>query len=224
MDVRRTKALDRLDQRMEHTEKGSLRHDVLQRAKEFKVSWIELGRSLYAVWKEKLHKNWGYLTFDAYTAGEIGIRNQTALKLLRSYVFLEREKASYLKEDYPGSTAAAVVPGYESIDLLRRAKEGKKLEEGDYARIKKEVFENGKDPRELKKEITELIRQREELDPAEARDRKRRAFVNRIIGTLKSLRRDGEVLKLLPASLFPEIDKLIDELESVAVPGGGARG
>jgi hypothetical protein len=192
---------------------GSLRYHILENAKNFKVSWVELGRSLYTVWKEKLYKDWGYSTLDAYAGKEIGIRKQTAMKLLKSYYFLEKEEPQYLKQEYIQNAQASRVPSYESVDLLRKAKSKKTLDTQDYADIKKGVFENGKDAQEIRKDLTALIRQRQELEPEEAYERKRLATVRRFLGTLKALKKEVEIAKLLPGPLIEEINALVSKLE-----------
>ena len=190
----------------------SVREHTLQCAKNFKTSWVDLGRALYSVWKDKLFKEWGYATFDGYTSKEINIRKLTALKLLRSYYFLEKEEPQYLKEDYQESADAAKVPSFESIDALRLAK-NKKLDSFDYNNLKKDVFSKGKDVRDIKKDLTALIRQREELTPEEAWEKKRGAQLKRLLSTLKSLKREIEAEKILPMSMLKEITHLIDKLE-----------
>lgn len=157
-----TKLLDSLEQKMKDLDENSIRYHILQNAKDFKTSWIELGRALYTVSKDKLYKEWGYGSFDIYTQREIGIRKETAVKLLRSYYFLEKEEPDYLKKEYVESNPPNAIPSYESVDVLRQAK-NKKVDEDDDAAIKREVFENGKDAREIKKDLTAMIRQRDEL-------------------------------------------------------------
>lgn len=213
MNAIKPKSLESLEQKMEELDPNSLRHHILESAKSFKTSWIELGRSLYTVWKDKLFKDWGYSNFDIYTAKEIGIRKQTALKLLRSYYFLEKEEPAYLKDDYNKAQEANTLPSYESIDLLRLAKNKKELDKDDYAKLKEEVFEKGKDVRDLKKGLSVIIRERKELEPEEAQEKKKMATVRRIIGSLKSLKQEADVLKLLPAQVVNDIEKLIGKLE-----------
>lgn len=214
MDTKKTKSLEQIEHLMGRVEKESLRHHVLQRAKEFKTSWIGLGQVLYSVWKDKLYRGWGYTTFETYAAKEIGIRTSTALKLLKSYYFLEKEHKRYLNDEYLGSGDAAAVPPYESVDLLRRAKEKKGIEGEELAGLEREVLERGMEPKEVRKELTALMKEREELQPEEAREKKRMAVVKRILGTLKSLHRDAGILKLLPADLLAEIERLAKKLEA----------
>lgn len=210
----KSKSLASIEQKIESADEGSFRQHVLQTAKDFKTSWIELGRSLYAVWKDKLYKEWGYSTLEAYTAKEIGIKKTTALKLLRSYYFLEKEEPDYLRSEVIASTDSAQVPNYESVDLLRLAKNKKDLDSSDYARLKKDIFEKGKDASEVKKDLTALIRQRRELDPDEARKERGLSVLKRFLGTLKALKREIEVSKLASVSVIKEAQDLIARIES----------
>jgi hypothetical protein len=207
------KSLRNIEEKLASLQEGSLRRHVLESARNFKSSWVELGRSLYSVFKNKSYKEWGFSTFDAYTQKEIGIKKPTAMKLLRSYYFLEKEEPSYLKKDYSESLEAAKLPGYEAVDLLRKAKEKKALDEEDYSRIKQDIFSGGKDARDVRKDLSALIRQREELEPEEAYAKKRASTLRRFVGSLKALKREAEISKLLPAQLIREAQELIRKIE-----------
>ena len=198
---------------MKEVDSDSLRYHILDNAKNFKTSWVELGRALYSVQKDKMYKEWGYSTFDIYTAKEIGIKKQTALKLLRSYYFLEKEEPQYLRKDFLEVTDAAKVPSYESVDILRQAKNKKMLDKEDYESIKKEIFEDGFDANKVRRDLTALIRERKEVDPQEALENRKLATVRRLLGTLKSLKKEAELLKLLPAQIIKETAELILRIE-----------
>jgi hypothetical protein len=195
-------------------EEGSVRYHILQTAKNFKTSWIELGRSLYAVYRDKLYKEWGFGSFDIYVAREIGLKKITAMKLLRSYYFLEKEEPGYLSPRYSESADVAQMPSYESIDILRLAKNNKNVDTSDYEKLKKDVFEQGKDARDARKELGVFIKQREELEPDEARERRKFGTVRRFMGTLKALRNEMEESKLISSSLLKDIATLMKKLET----------
>jgi hypothetical protein len=209
MEEAKSKSLRNIEEKMENLDANSLRYHILESAKNFKCSWIELGRSLYSVFKDKMYKEWGYVNFDIYVSREIGIRKQTAMKLLKSYYFLEKEEPQYLKTDYVDSTRPSQIPGYESIDILRQAKNKKGLDEDDYNDLKKEIFEKGRDARELKKNLGVIIRQRQELDPIEVQEKKKSATLRRLLGQLRLLKQEVQVLKMLPVPLIKELDDLI---------------
>jgi hypothetical protein len=213
MNSYKLKSIQNIEQKMQGLDRNPLRHHILECAKNFKTSWVALGRALYSVWKDKLYREWGYSTFEGYILKEIGIKKITAMKLLRSYYFLEKEEPLYLSEEYAQSAKVVAVPGYEAIDLLRKAKNNKTLGEEDYTSFKKDIFEKGKDPQALRKDLTTLMRQRKEVDPDEERERIRSITIKRFLNTLRSMKRDIEISKLLPASLLKETESLIKKLE-----------
>jgi len=210
----KTKAIDNLEKKMDRMNADELRYQVLKNAKDFKSSWIGLGQILYTVWKDKLYKDWGFTEFDSYTAKEIGIRKETAFKLLRSYSFLEKDNPRYLTKDYSENAKAREVPTYEAVDVLRKASNNKKLDREDYAKIKKYVLESGKDAGEVKKDLTQMIKQQTELDPVEERKKKRALVLKRFIGTLKAIRTEIRASHVLPEKVVKDVDRLISELES----------
>jgi hypothetical protein len=209
----KTKAIEAIEKKMGSMDESSVRYLVLKNVKLFKTSWIGLGQALYTVWKDKAFKEWGFTTFDAYTSREIGIRKQTALKLLRSYSFLEREEPQYLMKDYAEKADAATLPTCDSVNTLRLANNNKSIDKADYAAIKEKVLDKGRDARDIKKELTQLIKEREELEPEEAWKKKKLAIVKRFLGTLKSISREIKITKVLPAKIVSETDSLISELE-----------
>lgn len=208
------KSITNIEQKMENMDENSLRYQILKSAKDFKTSWIHLGQALYSVWKDKHYKDWGYNKFEVYTAREIGIRKETAVKLLKSYYFLEKEEPEYLRENYVQSAEASKVPNFEAVNALRLAKNKKILEAHEYNNLKKDILEKGIDVREVKKDLTALIKQREELEPEEARQRKKVATVRRFLGILKALRTEIEISKMVSSPVIKEVNSLINKLEA----------
>lgn len=213
MSYLKTKSIRSIEEKMEHLDSNSLRYQILKNTKIFKSSWIELGQALYTTWKDKRYKEWGYSTFEAFSSKEIGLRKNTALKLLKSYYFLEQKEPHYLSTDYVDQTNAAGMPTYESVNLLRQASNHKELNDDDFLKIKDKILTKGGDAREVKKDLTALIKQREELSPEEARNKKKMTQLKRLLSTLKSLRDEIKISKTLPAQLIKDTEKLIDKLE-----------
>jgi hypothetical protein len=210
----KTKSINMIEGRMEEAKEGSVRHAILTSAKNYKTSWIELGQALYTVWKDKLYKEWEYMTFEAYTQKEIGIKSQTAMKLLKSYYFLEKEEPTYVQKEEIESSQPASIPSYESVDVLRRAKTSKLLDARDYSTIRRQVLDEGKEPKEVKRDLTMMMRQRRELDPEEEREKRSSIAIKRLVATLKSLKRELEFSKLVPASVIKEVSSLIAKVEA----------
>ena len=210
----KTKSLEQIEARMGDLSGDSIRYKVLESAKNFKSSWINLGQALYSVWKDRLYKDWGYMTFDAYTSKEIGVKKPTAMKLLKSYYFLEKEEPAYLETDNADKDNPATVPTYEAVNILRLAKSKNVLDKEDYARFKKDVFEMGRDATAVKRDLATLMRQREELGPEEARNKKKVAMIKRLLTVLKTLKTDIETSKMLPANILKETVNLIHKIEA----------
>lgn len=208
----KTKSIKNIEMKMGDLDYESMRYKVLDCVKTFKTSWVQLGQILYTVWKDKLYKDWGFQEFDNYTSKEIGIKKPTAMKLLRSYAFLEKEEPRYLQKEYPAETSAGNIPSFEAVDVLRQAN-NKDIDRDDYSKIRKYVLEDGKDAKDVKKELTDIIKQREELDPAEVRVKRRVALIKRFVGALKSARREMKMAKMLPADIIKEVDSLITKIE-----------
>jgi hypothetical protein len=210
----KTKTIMNIEDKMSGMDGETVRYHVLESAKSFKTSWIGLGQSLYSVWKDKLYKEWGYSSFDAYTSKEIGIRKQTALKLLKSYYFLEKEDPHYLKKDDNEEGGVASVPTHESVNLLRLASKKKELDREDYEGIKKKVLQDGRDAGQVKRDLTQLIKSREELLPEEAWRKKRISQIKRVISLLRTVSTEIKVSKVLPAKVVADIEKLINRLQT----------
>ena len=199
---------------MQESGNDPIRHRLLECARNFKSSWIDLGQSLYAVWKDKLYREWGYMTFEAYTAKEIGIKKPTALKLLKSYYFLEREEPAFLQKERSQETGVAAAPSYESVNVLRLAKAKKTLDEDEYRALKRDVLVSGKDAGDVRKNLASIMRQREELDPEEVREKRREVFLKRLVATLKALAAEAGLSKMLPQSILSELSRLTARIES----------
>ncbi len=210
----RTKGIEQLDEKIQQSSDDPLRKEVLESAKYFKTSWIKLGRCLYTVWKDKKYKEWGFNKFDNYTSKEIGIRKETSMKLLRSYFFLEKEEPDYLRSQYREDASAQNLPTYETVDVLRLAKNKKELDDQEYKHFKSQIFEKGKDGREVKKDLTALIRSRQELEPEEAWEKKRESALKRMLSVLKSLSEEAKSSKLVSAQLIKDTESLIHKMES----------
>jgi hypothetical protein len=174
---------------------------------------MDLGRALYSVWKDKMYREWGYMTFDAYTSKEIGIKKATAMKLLKSYYFLEKEEPACLDKRTAEPSEASRIPSLDSVNVLRLAKNKSSLDRGDYVSLRREVLDMGKEASAVKKDLTQLLRQREELEPEEARRARRMSSIKRLVASLKTLRADMEKSKMLPSTVLKEISNLINRIE-----------
>jgi len=191
---------------------------VVKATLDFKNSWRNLAQALYTVFKDKLYRNWGYSKFDQYTEKEVHIRKHTAMKLIRSYTFLESEEESLCTADESENKSPADRPSLtlEAADILRKAK--KSLDENGYQKIKKDIVDGSKESGEVKKDLTALImRRRKDINPEEERTKHRKITINRFLGLLRAFKNEIEVLKILPGNVAEEIEQLLKSIQKYEV-------
>lgn len=202
------------DKNLSDMDPSAVRAQVKKATLDFKNSWRNLAQALHAVYKDKLYRNWGYEKFDRYTEKEVHIRKHTAMKLIRSYTFLESEEESLSLADESGNDSAADKPSLtlEATDILRKAK--KSLDQNDYEKVKKDIIGGGKESKEVKKDLTSLImKRRKDVNPEEVRTKHRQIAINRFLGLLKAFKNEIEVLKILPGSVAEDIEQLLKTIE-----------
>ena len=196
----------------------AVRNLVQKASLDFKNSWRNLAQALYTVFHDKLYRNWGYDKFDQYTAKEVHIRKHTAMKLIRSYAFLESEEKSLQiideSEDKPKTDKPSLT--LEATDILRKAK--KSLDAQGYQKVKKYIIQDGKESREVKKDLTALImKQRKDVNPEEERTKHKKIAINRFLGLLRAFKNEIEVLKILPGSVAEEIEQLVKNIQGYSI-------
>ncbi len=144
---------------MEELDPASERYQVLDTAKRFKSSWVELGDKLLRVSSNTMYREWGYQSFEDYCVQEIRIRKQTAEKLTLAYRFMERHEPALLasrEEPRP-------LPDFRTVDLLRQAKEEKGFSDEEYATLRKSAVEEERSHPTVLKRFKEVTAARGEV-------------------------------------------------------------
>lgn len=216
MNTQKSKSIRTIEEKMQRIEPGSMRHQVLEAARNFKSSWIALGQILYSVYKDKMYKEWEYLTFEAYCKKEVGIHKQTASKLLHSYYFLEKSEPEFLKsvtgQEAQGSFPQ--IPSVDAVNVLRLAVQKREFSEEDYQEIKKSVFEDGLEGKEVQKQVGLRLRSiREEEDPLQAQAQRRLKTLRRYLGMIGAFQKEAVYGKLVGERTAKEIDILMQCLK-----------
>ncbi|MBN1870463.1 MAG: hypothetical protein JW847_07820 [Candidatus Omnitrophica bacterium] len=194
---------------------GILRKRVLDYSKNFKTSWVNLGQALYSVWQDKLYSAWGYDKFEYYTEQEVGLPKQISLRLLKTYAFLESEEPAYLKKEFRETREAAKVPGYEAVNVLRLARQKRELLKDDYMKLRKDVFDKGKEASAVRKDLLALMKERKPVDPEKERHKRSEMTIRRLYHALDSFKKDMEVLKIIPDHIIHDAKDLMDKLKDL---------
>jgi hypothetical protein len=190
-----------------------LRIKAVEVAKKHKASWIELGQYLFSIYKNKLYKEWGYQQFETYCQKELNIRNTTASKLIRSYSFLEKEEPRIVKPDFTEEQTPRKIPDYEAVNLLRLAKNNKNIPTNEFAELRNDVLNEGKEPKEVRATVKKILETHAPKETPEMKDQKRGSILRRLIGFLNSAKTQLEEEDLVPDYLLKQIDTLTQKLE-----------
>jgi hypothetical protein len=186
---------------MQHLEPGTDRYEVLDKAKRFKSSWVELGEKLLDVSKKGRFREWGYGTFEEYCVQEIRIKRGTAEKLTMAYRFMEKEEPQLLGQ----REELRPLPDFRSIDLLRQAKEEKGFTAEEYGDLRKRVVEDEKSHPTVLKKFKEVAALREEPNP----------LVPLKAAVSAARRLDGalRLLENLPSGYVQQVAEILSHLE-----------
>lgn len=148
----KTKAEQHIEEIMQQLDPASERYRVLNSARRFKSSWIELGEELLKVNQEHLYRNWGYESFEDYCTREVRIKKPTALKLTRAYNYLAKEEPQLLNRQADLSP----LPDYRTVDLLRQARQEEQLSVDQYDALRKTALEQARSHPTVLKQFKEM--------------------------------------------------------------------
>lgn len=198
-----------IEQIMDQLEPGSDRYVVLDKAKQFKSSWVELGEKLLQVSSKGHFREWGYNSFEEYCVQEIRIKRGTAEKLTLAYRFMEKEEPQMLAP----RQELKPLPDYRSVDLLRQAKEEKGFSEEEYVDLRKSIVEEERSHPTVLKKFKEVAALREEPNPL--------APVKASLSAARRLESALQALGEAPAGFLGQLGELISNL-SVQLEALGA--
>ncbi len=196
------------------TSTDALRESALQSARQFKTCWVELGQFLFVIYKDKLYKAWGFLTFETYCNKELSFKLTTASKLIKSYEFLENEDPQFTDASKIEVTKPERLPHYESVNLLRLAKHSDKFTPEDWGELKESVLKKAREPGDVRAQMKRILDEKlASQGPQALREQRRSALLRRLTSMLSSARRELAIDNLLPPYLLKQIDELNDKLQ-----------
>ncbi len=200
--------------KMDNPTSKELRVRAAGGTKDFKASWVALAQVLHSIWQDKLYEYWGYEKFEQYAERELGIKKPMALKLVKTYQFVEQQEPAYLKSEYMEAHEPSALPELDAINVLRLARNRKELTKQDLSELRKQVFDKGCNAALVRKDLTSMIKERKQVDPAEERELRNIASLRRFLNAIRSFKKDAETLKMVKADVMKKTDELFRELES----------
>lgn len=201
-----TKGEEHIEQLMQNLDPGSNRYRVLDSARQFKASWVDLGEQLVTVNRGNLFSEWGYSTFEEYCSREIRIRKQTAQKLTLAFGYLQQKAPKIIDQK---DTRPA--PDYRSVDLLRRAEEEEQFNDKELSDMRQAVIEENRSLPTIQKKFRESVQSRLSLQESEFQAAKAAlSSAKRLESILAALPDTGQEIRPLLADLIRELGTTIE--------------
>ena len=200
----KTKGEAVIERLMQELDPASDRYHVLETAKRFKSSWVELGEKLLAVQSHQLYQQWGYGSFEEYCSQEVRIKKPTAQKLTLAFRYLEKEEPQLLAK----RSELKPLPDYRSIDLLRQAREEKGFSDEEYADLRKSVLEEERSHPTVLKKFREVAAESSE----EPKDQGK--LLKAALTASRKLDSALQELAELPEAIRPDLQQLSAWLEA----------
>lgn len=145
-----------IERLMAELDPASARYQVLETARRFKATWVELGERLVEVSSSGLFRQWGYESFTDYCSRELRIKRPTAEKLTLAYRFLERREPALLARQHE----PAPFPDFRAVELLRQAEEEQDFSVEEYAALRASVVDQERSLPTVRKQFREVVRSR----------------------------------------------------------------
>src|SRR5215470_2841197 len=204
MPVQKSKVEERLEDAIRVHAGDAERVLVLERAKRFKRTWIELAEALVGVREAETFLRWGYGSFDEYVTRELKLKRGTVDKLCASYGFLRANAPRLVRDDE--DDIVGPVPSWQAVDFVARAEERGAAPAEVMDEIKRAAFDEGAPAPALSR------RYRDVAFPV-AEDEKRERLLAQMVAAGKRLvDLVAEPEAALPDGLGERIEAVVGEL------------
>ena len=206
-----TKTDRQMEDRMHSVANDPIRADTLQKARQFKRTWLELAEALARVQQQTSWEAWGFSDFDAYCRKELHLRANTVAKLLGSYRFLETS-APRVIERAREDPFEAPIPTMKAVEFVQRATDRNAADAETLETIQRVAFEEGVDAPILARRFKDVA------FPESDRERKEKLRAS-IAGTARRLSTliaedESPVPKKIAIALEESIGLLLEAIEN----------
>ncbi len=211
-------SVKKIDDRLDKLQPGSLRHQVMTALRQFRASWIELGRLLNDVVYGGDYKEWGYDDFEVYCARELGLKKPTVQKLMVSYNYMKKYEGKRL-HDFEDSreeiAAAPEIPDFQTVELLDRVRRQDELPEEKVSELHRRAFEGEGEEPEFRRELRQCLKPKMSDDQMRDRSLSRQAELAAILRPARDLRRKLSTTRIVPGGLKERLEQCLVELEGL---------
>lgn len=210
-------SVQKIDDRLDKLQPGTLRHQVMTALRQFRASWIELGRLLNEVVYGGDYKEWGYDDFEVYCARELGLKKPTVQKLMVSYNYMKKYESKRLHdyEDNKEAVAAPEIPDFQTVELLDRVRRLDEMPEEKVSELHRRAFEGEGEEPEFRRELRQCLRPQLNESQMGERSNSRKAELAGILRAARDLRRRLLTATAVPGGLKERLEQCLIELEGL---------
>jgi hypothetical protein len=204
--TKRTEAEADIERRMAAHASDAERVDVLDRARHFKRSWMELAEGLTRVRNQSAFTRWGFGSYDEYCARELHLRKATADKLTASFGYL----ADYAPHVLARDGVTEPVPDPETIQTLAKARRDEWVEPRVFESVQAEALSSEVGASSLARRFREIMSQAEPQEPGARQAESAVKLAHRLADLLAEL---SEVPATLASDVEEQLGRLIHYLD-----------
>ena len=209
-------SVNKIDSRLEKLEPGSLRYQVMSALRQFRASWVELGRLLNDVVYGGDYKEWGYDDFEVYCARELGLKKPTVQKLMVSYNYMKKYESKRLTDYEDGDKARPPeIPDFQTVELLDRVRRKDEMPDEKVSELHRRAFEGEGEEPEFRKELRQALRPALSDDQMNERSESRQSELAGILRSARDLRRRLVNTRAVPGGLKERLEQCLIELEAL---------
>ncbi len=150
-----SEALGRREQTLLEEGAAPLRIEILQRARRFKRSWLDMAEALLRVKASGAFTEWGFADLYAYCEEELLIKRRTVDKLTGSFSTIQQHAPQVLEEE-----RELPIPNYDAVDYFKKvmdAPETAPRSPEEVEELRTAVFEEGQPANLLRKQFNPIF-------------------------------------------------------------------
>ncbi len=207
----------KIDSRINQLQPGTLRHQVMTALRQFRASWVELGKLLNQVVYGGDYKEWGYEDFEVYCARELGLKKPTVQKLMASYNYMKKYEGDRLQnyEEEEDRPSAPQIPDFQTVELLDRVRQRDEGPEEKINDLHRRAFEGEGEEPEFRRELRQCLRPSVMDEGESGGGRNRKSELAGILKAARELRRCLLTTNAVPGGLKERLERCLVELESL---------
>ena len=210
-------SMKKIDSRLDQLQPGTLRHQVMTALRQFRASWVELGRLLNEVVYGGDYKEWGYDDFEVYCARELGLKKPTVQKLMVSYNYMKKYESDRLTdyEDDTDRNAPPEIPDFQTVELLDRVRSRTEMPEEKISELHRRAFEGEGEEPEFRRELRQALKPQLSDPEMQERGAARKSELAGILRSARDLRRRLMASDAVPGGLRERLEQCLVELEAL---------